>query len=293
MLPVHIIETEKNLGDYYDSLLKKNITRIALDMEGDQGSVKYHYSISILQCFDGENTAIVDVKKIGNKPVLKEFLTCSNIIKVMFSCRNDLFMTQNVLGYSIDPIRDIAVAQKILGFKENISEYIGIDRDKKDVFQRANWLKRPLSKDLLEYAVNDVIRLLDIEENFTITLKEKGLYEEYIRICSNLIKRDYRINQLEQYKNKFPGYKRLNSEEKKLAKTVWIFRELFGEYFNCPSGYVLSKKAMIEIVKDKGNLNQRLKDEINKKRRSQKKLDDAIIENFYNKAKLQTDKIKQ
>ncbi|MFA5520116.1 MAG: hypothetical protein WDA74_12770 [Spirochaetota bacterium] len=292
MLPIHIIETEKDLSEYYNSMLKKNITRIALDMEGDQGSVRYHYSISIVQCFDGENTAIIDVKKIGNKPVLKEFLTCSNIIKVMFSCRNDLFMTQNVLGYSIDPIRDIAVAQKILGLKENISEYIGIDREKKDIFQRANWLKRPLSKDLLEYAVNDVIRLLDIENDFTTTLKEKGLYEEYVKICSSLTLRDYRVNQLEQYKNKFPGYKKLNKEEKELAKTVWIFRELFGEYFNCPSGYILSKKAMIEMVKDKGNLCQRLKYEINKKRRNQKKLDDATIENFYNKARLKTIEIK-
>lgn len=292
MLPIHIIETEKDLSEYYNSMLKKNITRIALDMEGDQGSVKYHYSISIVQCFDGENTAIIDVKRIGNKPVLKEFLTCSNIIKVMFSCRNDLFMTQNVLGYSIDPIRDIAVAQKILGLKENISEYIGIDREKKDIFQRANWLKRPLSKDLLEYAVNDVIRLLDIENDFTTTLKEKGLYEEYVKICSSLTLRDYRVNQLEQYKNKFPGYKKLNKEEKELAKTVWIFRELFGEYFNCPSGYILSKKAMIEMVKDKGNLCQRLKYEINKKRRNQKKLDDATIENFYNKARLKTIEIK-
>jgi len=292
MLPIHIIETEKDLSEYYNSMLKKNITRIALDMEGDQGSVRYHYSISIVQCFDGENTAIIDVKKIGNKPVLKEFLTCSNIIKVMFSCRNDLFMTQNVLGYSIDPIRDIAVAQKILGLKENISEYIGIDREKKDIFQRANWLKRPLSKDLLEYAVNDVIRLLDIENDFTTTLKEKGLYEEYVKICSSLTLRDYRVNQLEQYKNKFPGYKKLNKEEKELAKTVWIFRELFGEYFNCPSGYILSKKAMIEMVKDKGNLCQRLKYEINKKRRNQKKLDDATIENCYNKARLKTIEIK-
>lgn len=292
MLSIDIIETEKDLGEYYNSLLKKNISRIALDMEGDQGSVKYHYSISIVQCFDGESTAIIDVKKIGNKPILKEFLTCNTITKVMFSCRNDLFMTQNVLGYSIDPIRDIAVAQKILGLKENISEYIGIDREKKDIFQRANWLKRPLSKDLLEYAVNDVIQLLDIEDNFTTTLKEKGLYEEYIRICSSLTKKDYKVNQLEQYKNKFPGYKKLNKEEKELAKTVWIFRELFGEYFNCPSGYILSKKAMIEMIKDKDNLDQRLKDEINKKRRSQKKLDDAIIENFYNKAISKRSKIK-
>lgn len=292
MLPIQIIENEKDLSAYYNSLLDNNINLIALDMEGDQGSVKYHYSISIIQCFDGIRPSIIDVKQIGSIPLLKEFLTCEKFTKIMFSCRNDLFMTQNVLGYSIYPIRDIAVAQKLLGLKENISDYIGIDRDKKDLYQRANWLKRPLSQDLLEYAANDVTGLLDLEKEFSEKLREKGLYNEYIKICSGLTKRDYRVNQLEQYKNKFPGYKKLSKNEKEMAKIVWIFRELFGEYFNCPSGYIFSKKVMIDIIRGDGELSEKLKNEINRKRGSGKKIDDATINKIFNKSKAKAAKLK-
>jgi len=292
MVPITLIETEEDLAIYYKSLLKEKTAKIALDLEGDQGSVKYHYSISIIQCFDGVKPVIIDVKKIGAKPVLRELLTSKEILKVMFSCRNDIFMTQNILGYSIDPIHDIAVAQKLLGLKENISDYIGIDKEIKDGFQRANWLKRPISPELLEYAVNDVIQLLDIEEKLSTMLKETGVYNEYIRICSTIADKNYRVNQLEQYKNKFPGYKRLSKDEKELAKKVWIFRELFGEYNNCPSGYIFSKKTMIEMIKSNGNLLQKLKDELNRKRGARKKIDDTTIENLYRKAELKASKIK-
>jgi ribonuclease D len=291
MLPIKIIENEKDLSEYYNSLIKHKINRIALDMEGDQGSVKYHYSISIIQSFDAKKPVIIDVKKIGSIPLLKEFLTCEKFTKIMFSCRNDLFMAQNVLGYSIFPIKDIAVAQKLLGLKENISDYIGIDRDKKDLYQRANWLKRPLSKELLEYAVNDVTELLNLEKEFSEKLREKGLYDEYIKICSGLTKQDYRINQLEQYKNKFPGYKKLSKNEKEMAKIVWIFRELFGEYFNCPSGYIFPKKVMIDIIRGDGGLSEKLKNEINRKRGSGKKIDDATINKIFNKALAKASKI--
>lgn len=292
MAPISIIETEEELGVYYKSLLSLNTSKIAIDLEGDQGSVKYHYSISIIQCFDGVKPVIIDVKRIGARPILKEFLTSKEIIKVMFSCRNDIFMTQNVLGYSIEPIYDIAVAQKLLGLKENIADYIGIDKEIKDGFQRANWLKRPISPELLEYAVNDVIQLLDIEDKFSTMLHETGLYEEYIRICSSISEKNYRVNQLEQYKNKFPGYKRLSRDEKELAKIIWIFRELFGEYFNCPSGYIFSKKSMLDMIKEKENLLEKLKGELNRKRGTRKKIDDTTIENIYRKAELKASKIK-
>ena len=37
------------------------------------------------------------------KPGLHQFLTCNDIVKVMFSCPNDIFMTQNVLDAQSHP----------------------------------------------------------------------------------------------------------------------------------------------------------------------------------------------
>jgi len=284
MSDIKIISTGSGIASYLENLRREKIKKIALDLEGDQGSVKYKYSISIFQCFDGTTPVIIDVLKTAGSPALKDFLTSPDIIKVMFSSENDLFMTQNVLGYSIKAIRDIAIAQKLLGIKINLSEYIGIDKQMKDSYQRANWLRRPIRDDLLEYAVNDVLYLLEINDRFEKELKEKNLYDKYLEYSSHVSEKNFIVDQFHQYKEKFPGFKRLSKEKKELGKTIWIFRELLGEYFNCPSGYVFSKKSMNEIISDKDSILIKLEGELNRNRGGKKKIDMEFIKKFYKKA---------
>ena len=278
-----LIESEADLQNYLDELRLRAVTVVALDMEGDQGLLRYNYSISIFQCFDGLKRVIIDVLKIGNKPVLHQFLNSPDIVKVMFSCANDIFMTQNVLGCSISPIRDIAIGQKILGLPINLSDYLKIDKAKKDSFQRANWLRRPIRPDLLEYAINDVLELLNIENNLIAQLKSADLFQLYIQESGLLSKRNFMINQLRQYKVKFPGYKRLRPDKKRLAANVWIFRELLGKHFDCPVGFLLSKPAMVKIISFPDNLLFEIEAELNRNRR-EKKVAMELIEKLYQKA---------
>jgi len=284
MSDIKIISTEQEIALYLEYLRRKKIKKIALDLEGDQGSIKYKYSISIFQCFDGTTPVVIDVLKTAGTQALKDFLTSPDIIKVMFSSENDQFMSQNVLGYSIEPIRDIAIAQKLLGIRINLSEYIGIEKQMKDSYQRANWLRRPIRDDLLEYAVNDVLHLLEISEKFEKELNEKNLYNKYLELSLHVSEKNFIVDQFHQYKEKFPGFRRLSKEKKELGKTVWIFRELLGEYFNCPSGYIFSKKSMNDIISEKENILSKLEVELNRSRRGKKRIDMEFIKKFYKRA---------
>lgn len=284
MSNIKIISNEKDIASYLEQLRKSDTKKIALDLEGDQGSINYNYSISIVQCFDGIQPVIIDVLKTAGSSELKSFLTSPDILKIMFSSENDLFMTQNVLGYSITPIRDIAIAQKLLGMKINLAESIGIEKKIKDSYQRANWLRRPIRNDLLEYAVNDVLYLLDLNDKLEAELAEKKMYDKYIEASTRVSEKNFRVDQFRQYKEKFPGFKRLTNEKKDLGKTIWIFRELIGEFFNCPSGYIFSKKSMNDIISEKDNILFRLEQELNRNRRGKKKIDMEFIKKFYKKA---------
>ncbi|MDR2728844.1 MAG: hypothetical protein LBB56_06905 [Chitinispirillales bacterium] len=289
MVVDRVIVTEEELRRYLDNLRKKQIKKIALDMEGDQGSFRYKYSISIFQCFDGEEAVIIDVLRMGNNSTLREFLTCQDITKVMFSFSNDVFMAQNVLGCTIAPVNDIAVAQKLLGLPINITSYLNIDKNKKDSFQRANWLIRPIKPELMEYAINDVLKLLEIEEKFADELIEKELYTIYLNSTKSVSERNFVINQHCQYKAKFPGYMRMSYEKKRLAASVWIFRELFGEKLNCPVGYILSKKSMkaiINRVSNGNNLVPAIEIEINRGRKEKKRINRQAIQTLYDLAAL-------
>jgi len=272
------------LREYLDDLRNRGVKKIALDMEGDQGMFHYRYAVSILQCFDGESAVIIDVLNMGANATLREFLTCDDIIKVMFSCGNDVFMAQNVLDCTIAPINDIGVAQKFLALPINLTNYLNIDKDKKDSFQRANWLLRPIKPALLEYAVNDVLKLLEIEEELAARLVEKGLYSEYIVSSRAASEKNFRANPHTLFQTKFPGYSRMSHEKKRRAATIWIFRELLGESLDCPVGYLLSKKAMVSAMHGGDDLAAALEIELNYGRRSYKKLRMGVIEELLKKA---------
>ncbi|MCL2182141.1 MAG: hypothetical protein FWB85_01550 [Chitinispirillia bacterium] len=281
-----IITTEEELKGYFDNLRKKGINKLALDMEGDQGMFHYRYAVSILQCFDGEDGVIIDVITMGGSgnDTLREFLTCQDIIKVMFSCGNDVFMAQNVLGCTISPINDISIAQKLLEIPINLTSYLNIDKNLKDSFQRANWLLRPIKPKLLEYAINDVLKLLDIENDLSAQLTEKGLYDAYIEQSRATSGKTYISDPHQLFKTKFPGYIRLPFEKKKLAAALWIFREMLGERFDCPTGYIIPKKTLAAILSSNKELVSALESEINRGRKPQKRMDIALIRELFEKA---------
>jgi ribonuclease D len=288
---VKMINSSGDLAAYLSDLRNKGIKKIAIDLEGDQGQINYRYSISIIQCFDGREPVIIDVLKTGNCESLKEFLVCDDIVKVMFSSENDIYMTQNVIGCTINPLRDIAVAQKLLGMKINITDYIGVNKEEKHSFQRANWLKRPINNDLLKYAVNDVLSLLEIESSLESELKEKSLLAKYEQINAGISSKNFRVNQFLVYKDKFPGYRKLSSEKKELSRELWIFREMLGQHYNCPVSYLLTKKSMAEIVSRGGDMLVQLIEELNMSRR--KKIDPDLVVKLFDKAKAYSEKLKK
>jgi ribonuclease D len=283
-----IITTEEQLKDYLGGLRGKDVRRVALDMEGDQGMFHYHYAVSILQCFDGEEGVIIDIIKMGGRgnDTLREFLTCQDIVKVMFSCGNDVFMSQNVLGCTISPINDISIAQKLLEMPINLTSYLNIDKDQKDRFQRANWLLRPIKPALLEYAINDVLKLLDIEDDLSAQLTKRELYGRYIEQSRAASEKTYVADPHLLFKTKFPGYARLPFDKKKLAAGLWIFRELLGERFDCPTGYILPKKALAPILGSNKELVSALESEINRGRKPHKRMDITLIRELFDKAML-------
>jgi ribonuclease D len=278
------IDRETDLAAYLDDLHSRRVDAIAFDMEGDQGNIRYAYSISIVQCFDGQETAVIDVLKMGNNPSLRRLFTAPDIVKVMFSCANDVFMAQNVLGCTIAPVRDIAVGQKLLNMPVNLSDHLNIDKERKLKFQRANWLKRPIKGELLDYAIKDVLDLFTIERDIADKLRAAGLFDIYVKESTRLNEKNYIIDHMQHYKAKFPGYSRMRPAQRRAAATVWVFRELLGKHFNCPVGYILSKRALAASIADPEGTVPSLERELNRRRSAEKMLKTGFVEEFYREA---------
>ena len=70
------------------------------------------------------------------------------------------------------------------GLKDLISEFLKIDIDKKE--QSSNWGSKRLTKDQIQYALNDVKYLDEIYKVLNFELKKKSLSKEYKQILSFL-----------------------------------------------------------------------------------------------------------
>ena len=130
----------------------------------------------------------VDPKKYKN---LKTLLENKKILKIFHFARFDLGVIKHYLNINVNNVFCTKIASKLVrtytnkhGLKDLIIEFLKIDIDKKE--QSSNWSNKRLTKDQIEYALNDVKYLDEIYQIFNSELKKKLLTKEYLEILSFL-----------------------------------------------------------------------------------------------------------
>jgi ribonuclease D len=149
---------------------------IALDTEG----ASYHRFVDriyLLQLSTRDKSAIIDPLPIGTPPVLGDLLESPNVEVVFHDADYDLRLLQQDYGWHVRKIFDTRVAAQLLGIRAFglaalLERYFGVKLDKKH--QRADWSRRPLTPDMLEYAALDTAHLLALRDRLAEELDRAG-----------------------------------------------------------------------------------------------------------------------
>jgi ribonuclease D len=149
---------------------------IALDTEG----ASYHRFVDriyLLQLSTRDKSAIIDPLPIGTPPILGELLESPNVEVVFHDADYDLRLLQQDYGWHVRNIFDTRVAAQLLGIRAFglaalLERYFGVKLDKKH--QRADWSRRPLTADMLEYAALDTAHLLALRDRLAEELDRTG-----------------------------------------------------------------------------------------------------------------------
>jgi ribonuclease D len=149
---------------------------IALDTEG----ASYHRFVDriyLLQLSTRDKSAILDPLSIGTPPVLGGLLESPDVEVVFHDADYDLRLLQRDYGWHVRNIFDTRVAAQLLGIRAFglaalLERYFGVKLDKKH--QRADWSRRPLSPDMLEYAALDTAHLLALRDRLAEELDNAG-----------------------------------------------------------------------------------------------------------------------
>ncbi|MFE2886322.1 ribonuclease D [Streptomyces sp. NPDC059272] len=160
--------------------------RVAWDIETN-GLEPTEAMIGTCQIYSPQVGAFIVTGVAGRvPPLLARLLSDASVVKVFHHAPFDLsFMAY---AWDVEP-RNVActkIAAKILEPGESAEKYslkylmarhFGLVLDKKVRF--TDWMADSLSEEQLEYAVGDVIRLLDLYDLFSGKLREQGLDRLY------------------------------------------------------------------------------------------------------------------
>ena len=183
----------------------------------------------------------------------KFWKSLSNSYCVFHSARQDLeilFQTANILPKKIF---DTQIAASILGYPHQISYKLLVEKlcgkKLKKAHTRANWEKRPLTNEMIEYATEDVQFLLEIHSKLYERLKEQNRLEwaeeDFEKLKSKSL---YALNK-ETIAKKLKIPNSMHGQEKRTFKLFSEWRELEAIKKNLPRKWIIKDKTIIEIIK--------------------------------------------
>jgi ribonuclease D len=150
---------------------------LALDTEGASFH-RFVDRIYLLQLSTRQQTAIVDPLSIDGSVLapLGQLLESPAVEVVLHDADYDLRLLHQDYGWNVRSIFDTRVAAQLLGLKAFglaalLDRYFGVTLDKKH--QRADWSMRPLPRDMLDYAAQDTLYLLDLRDRMAEELEKK------------------------------------------------------------------------------------------------------------------------
>jgi len=154
---------------------------LAVDMEMENNLHHYGLHLALVQMATPANEVYVfDPVLLKDLKPLGALLTSGRHELIMHGADFDRRTCFQLHGWILDGIFDTQIAAMFCGFKQTglanmLSQLFGVKTDKR--FQKQDWLKRPLARAALEYAVKDVTFLHALREHLVARLIELGRIE--------------------------------------------------------------------------------------------------------------------
>jgi ribonuclease D len=242
------------LRSYLESFEDKKPYIIALDIEAELNLHEYGEKLCLIQIFDGTNQVIIDPLEIDNH-TLKILFESRYILKIVYDASSDSSLLKNTYDIDIKSLLDLRPAVELLHYdKQDLHSVIiaelGITLTSKSKYQRHNWTKRPIDKQAIDYALNDVIYLFKLKDALFTRLYTRNLLDVFILKNLQVQNKDYARNPEDRYRN-IKGYYALSDDEKGIFKRVFDVREKYAKMCNLPAYNVIKREDLLNISRDK------------------------------------------
>ena len=247
---VHIVDDTDTLNKCISQLKKAG--EIAVDTESDSLFV-YFEKVCLIQISADGQSYVIDPLETGDLSALNDIFSDHSILKIFHAAEYDLMCLKRDFGFSFSNLFDTMIAARILGRKEVglgplIENEFGIHLDKK--YQKANWGIRPLSREMLRYAVFDTRFLSALKDKLSAEIEERGMadlaQEDFSRLCNTPAGSSEPPDAVWW---KISGGTELSFQESAALQGLCTFREKEAKLRDLPPFKILSNAALVNIVR--------------------------------------------
>ena len=243
---MNLIKNSSEFKSLIKNLEKYNFFTIDTEFLRDK---TYFPDFCLMQIATTNNAYIVDVLSPDiDMRLFKDILLNEKIVKVFHSCKQDVEILQKSAGVTPKNIFDTQVASGFCGIGDTMS-YYGLCKRLLNVYvdktQRVtDWSKRPLEKEQLKYALNDVVYLIEVYQKILALLKDQNKSDWAFEYMRKLSEPDYYTVTEEDIWKKI-SFPQLPAKAKKYSKIMALWREQKAQEANLPRRRFLSDRDLI------------------------------------------------
>lgn len=219
---------------------------VAIDTEADSLH-RYRESLCLVQFARGGDCVLIDPLAIGDLSPLVDYLAGTEAW--MHGADYDMTMLQREFDSLPPVVWDTQIAARLLGMRrfglaDLVEHYFDVKLSKGS--QKADWGRRPLSSDMIEYALNDVRYLLPMGERVAAELRERGRYEWFVESCHAARRRVLERDDDREEAWRVRGSGKLDRSGLAFLRELWHWRDHEARTWDRPTFMVATNRELIE-----------------------------------------------
>ena len=227
----------------------KSSKKVYFDLEAD--SMHHYYAkICLMQILANGRCYLVDpLENLDLRPLL---VALSEKPIIGHGIDYDLRMLFAEHNFKPLEIFDTMLAAQLLGrsafgLAALVQEFFGITLVKEG--QKADWSRRPLTADLVEYAAQDTFFLPELHAALTLELEGRGRLSWHKESCESLIRATQRVKEVDPDMSwRITGSARFTQRQLAILKAMWEVREQYGRDRDLPSYKILPADILLRFA---------------------------------------------
>ncbi|MCP3968115.1 MAG: ribonuclease D [Lentisphaerae bacterium] len=213
----------------------------------------FYPNLGLVQLAIKREAFLIDPLSIEDLTPLGELIANPDVIKILHDAQQDLTILKKATGASPQNVFDTRLAYGFCSPRSTLSLAALLEQTQGVVLPktetRANWLQRPLSQKMLEYACDDVKYLTEVMR-IIIKRSEAHKTADWLRDEMKLYDNPalYEEVEPEEYFRKVKGVNLLKGQKLAILQELACWREKKARELNRPRGHVVHNNILVDLT---------------------------------------------